>query len=220
MSPAADWYPDPVVSGQLRYWSGSSWTDHTHLTAPPLPQPVPVVSVAVAEPASLDYLTGIPAGDVWLPVQMVALGGLPFVCVKHGKLAVTMPRTRVYSSTPLWVIPFVIFSLLVGLLIAMALRETVTGAWPMCADCKASRAQRVLGMRLCLATVPAAIALSIWQHSGVLMLLGLAAAIGALLFFAMSSWTGFTKATVERKTRTVRIKRPAAGFVAALPTRW
>jgi hypothetical protein len=26
----AGWHPDPIVGGQLRYWDGSRWTEHTH----------------------------------------------------------------------------------------------------------------------------------------------------------------------------------------------
>jgi uncharacterized RDD family membrane protein YckC len=28
-SPPADWYPDPKGEARLRYWDGSTWTDHT-----------------------------------------------------------------------------------------------------------------------------------------------------------------------------------------------
>jgi hypothetical protein len=30
---AAGWHPDPTVPGQLRYWDGSRWTEHTHPAA-------------------------------------------------------------------------------------------------------------------------------------------------------------------------------------------
>lgn len=26
----AGWHPDPIVAGQLRYWDGARWTEHTH----------------------------------------------------------------------------------------------------------------------------------------------------------------------------------------------
>lgn len=30
---AAGWHPDPIIAGQLRYWDGNRWTEHTHPAA-------------------------------------------------------------------------------------------------------------------------------------------------------------------------------------------
>jgi hypothetical protein len=223
MNPAADWYPDPVDAGLLRYWSGTAWTGHTHAAAAPaaiavaLARPVAVAHAIPATPVMPSFLAEQPTGDVWLPAQMVEWGALPRVCVKHGRRAVAAPTVSNYSKTPLWVLPLLIFGLLVGLIVALALRVTVTGPWPMCAECQSKRARFVLWLRICLVTVPVSIALAILLHSPALMLICLAAALGALVFFSMSSWAEFTKASVDRSTHTVRIKRPARGFVAALP---
>ena len=35
----ADWYPDPSNSGQLRYWDGQAWTEHTHTPETPVVKP-------------------------------------------------------------------------------------------------------------------------------------------------------------------------------------
>jgi hypothetical protein len=58
--PPAGWYADPGGSGGLRYWDGSSWTQH--VTAPAAPRPV----AAPTAPARYDYgpspmATGVPA---------------------------------------------------------------------------------------------------------------------------------------------------------------
>lgn len=33
-TPAAGWFPDPGGSGQLRWWDGQQWTEHTHAQPP------------------------------------------------------------------------------------------------------------------------------------------------------------------------------------------
>jgi hypothetical protein len=158
--------------------------------------------------------------DVFLPAGMVEWGHLPCVCVKHGRIAVQMPATKVYSKTPIWVIPLIIFGLLIGLIVALAMRVTVTGMWPVCGECVASRKRRLNAMWVCLAAIPSMIALGAWLHAPGLLLIGLMAApLGAIIFGASSSWTGLTKATVDPQSHAVRIRRPARGFVAALPTR-
>lgn len=46
----AGWHPDPKVSGQLRYWNGDQWTDHTApADAPP---PARAVNASPAMPAA------------------------------------------------------------------------------------------------------------------------------------------------------------------------
>lgn len=46
-TPPAGWYPDPGNSQQLRYWSGSAWTEHTQ---PNGQTPPPVAPAAYAVP--------------------------------------------------------------------------------------------------------------------------------------------------------------------------
>jgi hypothetical protein len=232
MSVPAGWYPDPVAPGVLRYWMGTTWSESTQpvpVSAPVMAPVMTPVRPPVMAPAGPPVMA--PAGkpaepqwqhndDVFLPAGMVEWGHLPSVCVKHGRIAVQMPTTKVYSRTPIWVIPFIIFGLLIGLIIALAMRVTVAGIWPVCGECVASRKRRLNAMWGCLAAIPSSIALSVWLDAPGFLLIGLIAApLGALVFGASSSWTGLTKATVDRQSHAVRIRRPARGFVAALPNR-
>ena len=87
--PPANWYPDPNVPGQQRYWDGTQWTSH-HMPVPPpdsataIPQtsataaattiiPAPT-AVATAEPVAdhTDPRRGQPGGGALSTLAMIA----------------------------------------------------------------------------------------------------------------------------------------------------
>lgn len=72
-TPIPGWYPDPITSGQQRYWDGSQWTEH----AAPLPQsapPTPPPGYAPTPPPYVGY--GMPAYAVAPPSVTYAHWGL------------------------------------------------------------------------------------------------------------------------------------------------
>ena len=53
----AGWYPDPnAADGGLRYWGGSTWTEHTHPPPPraSIPPPSALVEIAPVTPTTAD----------------------------------------------------------------------------------------------------------------------------------------------------------------------
>ncbi len=128
-----------------------------------------------------------------------------------------MTSTTIYSRTPLWVIPIILLSLLVGAIVALAIRKTVTGSWPFCPECEKSRRSRILTMLVALAACAGAIALAAATGAAALLLLALVAAVVAAVFGCLSSWTSQIGADVDRDSGAVHVRSPSASFVAALP---
>jgi hypothetical protein len=123
----------------------------------------------------------------------------------------------VYSRSPWWVIPLAVASLLLGLLIALAMRLTVFGGWPVCDQCEATRARRRQAMWAAYAAFVLVFVAAIAARSGLLLLLEIPVLIAALVLQALADWRRITSATVDRTTRAVHVKAPSRGFVAVLP---
>lgn len=56
-TPPANWYPDPQVPGQMRYWDGAQWTEHVAQAQPaaaatPTQQAPQTAAAQQAKPAS------------------------------------------------------------------------------------------------------------------------------------------------------------------------
>lgn len=205
------WYADPASAGHLRWWTGDQWTPHTQPRPLPVWQPVPNVPQAVPLDASQRV------GDVYLPPQLIEFGYLPFVCVRHGRRASRLQPAATYSRTPLWVIPLVLVSLLLGLVLALALRVTVFGGWPVCDQCEEIRARRRQAMWAGWAIAALVLVAAISAGSGFLLLLEIPVLIAVLVLHELADWRRVTSATVDRGTRAVHVKAPSRGFVAALP---
>lgn len=60
----AGWYTDPGSPGQLRYWDGYRWTDHTHPHGPPGPWSQPSGYTTAPGPVPAPTWTGYPAQPV------------------------------------------------------------------------------------------------------------------------------------------------------------
>src|SRR5436305_2487153 len=77
---APGWYADPQGEGQLRYWDGTTWTEHTQ---PAEQQPTPAPQQQVAEQQQQQQPQAAPAGiDQHAPAyQAGSLEGI----TEHGR---------------------------------------------------------------------------------------------------------------------------------------
>jgi hypothetical protein len=154
--------------------------------------------------------------DVLLPPQVVEFGYLPHVCARHGLAARQMKQAPVYSRTPMWVIPLALISLFVGLLIALALRQTVWGPWPVCDRCLARRSMFRNAMWACLAAAVLSIVGAIAVPSIWLLVATVALLVAAVTFHSSGDWYRVTSASLDRHRDWVRVKSPAPAFAAAV----
>lgn len=88
-SPPAGWYPDPNDASSLRYWDGSTWTDHR----------------APATPAA-------PAGPGGAPYGQPTAGRPPLA--DFGARLVALIIDALIVSIPIMVLGFILFFVLIG----------------------------------------------------------------------------------------------------------
>jgi hypothetical protein len=81
------------------------------------------------------------AVEVRIPAQFVATGwGTPTVCTRHGEPAVEQKRVTFISRNPGWSYLLLLAGVIVFVIVASAIRKSVTAAaWPFCARCNEER---------------------------------------------------------------------------------
>ncbi len=100
----AGWYPDPSNPGRIRYWDGTTWTQHS-LVAPP------AVSTAWAAPAPTTNLTtGLTTQRTWWQTWWAIVPGL-VLCFPVGLVGLWLRRG---TSNPVkWIVTAAVAMLLV-----------------------------------------------------------------------------------------------------------
>ncbi len=223
MSIAAGWYPDPLSAERLRWWSGDGWTESVQPTSQAAPPPVaplhaaPVAPVRAAPVAPARRNPAEPAPDVWLPPLMIEYGDLPGTCAQHGRSAVRLQKVTVHSRTPAWAYALLLAGLLIAAIVIAAIRESVTGAWPMCDVCVQRRGRMRSIFWLSVGAWWLLAIAGLLLPSGLLLLLLLPLFVAGVVFRDLSDWRRFTSATVDRATRAVHVRKPSRGFVDGLP---
>jgi hypothetical protein len=81
--PPAGWCPDPGNSAQLRYWDGSSWTEHTSPVLAPPPNAMSPPIASQRSPADQDQLTVKRLYDYehWSGIAWIVLGGIQVLSI-------------------------------------------------------------------------------------------------------------------------------------------
>lgn len=154
-----------------------------------------------------------------LPAERVRLGqDLPDVCVRHGITGGPIRRQRVTftTRTPTWVYPIYVVAIVIGIIVAFVLRESVTcTSWPVCQACLRYRMRCQLAMAGCLlAWVPLTWITATTVHATTLALLTFfLMPVAALCFAIAGSWSSTLKGHLSGDQNVVRFDGAHRAFI-------
>jgi hypothetical protein len=124
-----------------------------------------------------------------IPAQTLPTGALSElgVCAVHGSAASTTRKRTFSTATPVWVVPLILVSLLLGLIVALVVRKQVSGPMAECSTCTSGRTRFRRLVWGGWATTVALLVASIAGNSGGLALAFLVALIVSLVLSVMGS---------------------------------
>lgn len=159
------------------------------------------------------------AVEVRIPAQFVATGwGTPTVCTRHGEPAAERRRVTFVSRNPGWSYVLLLAGVIVFIIVASAIRKTVTtAAWPFCARCSEERKRSLtIGLGIMAAGVVAiALVAVLPDDTGVLaVFLGAVLLAVGYVVAVRVSWTMRANGHVVDRGQTVQFDRAHEAFAA------
>jgi len=119
-----------------------------------------------------------------VPSAALQQGGLAElgICPRHALPGVRTKKRSYYTAAPAWAVLLIFLSLLIGLLVLVLIRKTVTGPVPDCSTCVAEQKKRLtIAWSAALLSVGLLFA-SFGQHNAGLVVAALVAIVGAMTY--------------------------------------
>ncbi|MCA1823065.1 MAG: hypothetical protein ABR520_07170 [Mycobacteriales bacterium] len=123
--------------------------------------------------------------EVTVSSQLVGSSYFPPICARHGGPSTRWKERDFHSKTPGWVIVLAVLSLLIGAIIALAIRKTVHSRLPACDACRADRRRFALLVVGAWVGVVVTLVLAAAINNPIAFIVWLLLLVGALVFSFM-----------------------------------
>lgn len=157
--------------------------------------------------------------NVTVPGTAIGSGGLQQIgmCPRHGLPGVALRTEKFGSKTPSWVFVIALFTLLVGAIVAEAIRKRVAGPVPVCEQCR--RDQRTFRLQVAGLWVADIVLVGVGMSGSAVALLGwLVLTVFAICYSFMSSRYR-VQGTVSDDGLFVELKKVDSAFASACQQR-